>query len=192
VSNFAFNNQIVIFELRIEPQQQSSLVNQYASITTLSDGHILIEIPDYRIKTEIQKLQRLGVKILDIYPIDSDKYRQIITEAPDFISSVSASPSSDQSSVSVALTVEPESLTPPSPSPSTSEHQDQLIDPNTPWWVEILTEYPRCLYYFGPFDSEAEARYHQSGYEEDLILEGAKGINMTIKQCSPQILTQEL
>ncbi len=60
-----------------------------------------------------------------------------------------------------------------------------------PWWVEIITTYPQCLYYFGPFDSPEEARTFQSGYIEDLEAEGAEGIAVKIKQCQPQVLTQE-
>ncbi|NES84519.1 MAG: DUF1816 domain-containing protein, partial [Moorea sp. SIO2B7] len=50
---------------------------------------------------------------------------------------------------------------------------------------------PRCTYYFGPFDSFNEAQSHQPGYIEDLQEEGAEGITVEIKQCQPQILTQE-
>ena len=41
-----------------------------------------------------------------------------------------------------------------------------------PWWVEISTTEPRCLYYFGPFDTQSEAELHQAGYIEDLEQEG--------------------
>lgn len=60
-----------------------------------------------------------------------------------------------------------------------------------PWWLEILTDNPRCLYYFGPFDSAADAQDHQSGYVEDLQQEGAENISVQVKQCQPQIFTQE-
>ncbi len=53
-----------------------------------------------------------------------------------------------------------------------------------PWWVEISTAQPRCLYYFGPFDSENEAAQHQGGYIEDLEKEGAQQIDVTIKSCT--------
>ena len=36
------------------------------------------------------------------------------------------------------------------------------------WWVEINTNIPRCIYYFGPFNSEKEAQLYKSGYVEDL------------------------
>ena len=61
-----------------------------------------------------------------------------------------------------------------------------------PWWVEISTSQPRCLYYFGPFDTEQEAIQHQGGYVEDLEQEGAQQINVTIKCCNePPHLTVE-
>lgn len=61
-----------------------------------------------------------------------------------------------------------------------------------PWWVEISTNYPLCIYYFGPFDNREEAQISQTGYVEDLQEEGAQGISINIKQCQPQALTQEL
>jgi hypothetical protein len=60
-----------------------------------------------------------------------------------------------------------------------------------PWWVEISTSQPHCLYYFGPFESAVEAEVYQPGYVEDLQREGAEEIRVEIKQCHPQILTQE-
>ncbi|MEB3339055.1 MAG: DUF1816 domain-containing protein [Leptolyngbyaceae bacterium] len=56
-------------------------------------------------------------------------------------------------------------------------------------WVEISTIEPDCTYYFGPFQSRAEAEAHQAGYIEDLENEGAKQIKATIKRCNPQVLT---
>ncbi|WP_124970708.1 DUF1816 domain-containing protein [Aphanothece sacrum] len=61
-----------------------------------------------------------------------------------------------------------------------------------PWWVEIVTSQPRCLYYFGPFESPEEAQMNKVGYIEDLQAEAAEGITVHIKQCQPEILTQEL
>ena len=66
-----------------------------------------------------------------------------------------------------------------------------LATVNLDWWLEVYTDNPRCLYYFGPFNSKAEAQYHQSGYVEDLQQEGADHISVQIKQCHPQTLTQE-
>ena len=62
---------------------------------------------------------------------------------------------------------------------------------NLPWWVEIKTAQPQCLYYFGPFDSLDEAQSHQSGYVEDLRREGAEEIFFEIKQLNPKVLTME-
>lgn len=61
-----------------------------------------------------------------------------------------------------------------------------------PWWVEISTSQPRCLYYFGPFDTEREATQYQGGYIEDLEQEGAQQIDVAIKCCTePAHLTVE-
>jgi hypothetical protein len=57
------------------------------------------------------------------------------------------------------------------------------------WWVEIITETPRCTYYFGPFSSSKEAEAAQSGYIEDLEQEGAQGIKVDVKRCKPSSLT---
>lgn len=57
------------------------------------------------------------------------------------------------------------------------------------WWVEIITNFPRCTYYFGPFDSDKEALIHTPGYIEDLESEGAKRVSIIIKRCQPSQLT---
>lgn len=58
------------------------------------------------------------------------------------------------------------------------------------WWVEIVTETPRCTYYFGPFTNRNEAEVAQSGYIEDLEKEGAQGIKVVVKRCKPINLTE--
>jgi len=57
------------------------------------------------------------------------------------------------------------------------------------WWVEIVTQNPRCTYYFGPFLNSADAKIALKGYIEDLELEGAQGIGVNIKRCKPGALT---
>jgi hypothetical protein len=57
------------------------------------------------------------------------------------------------------------------------------------WWVEITTDSPRCVYYFGPFPSAQTAQAHQNGYIEDLEQEGAQNITVQVKRCKPQNLT---
>ncbi len=59
----------------------------------------------------------------------------------------------------------------------------------TAWWVEITTAEPRCTYYFGPFQSSAEAEAHKPGYVEDLESERAQGIQAAVKRCNPDVLT---
>ena len=56
-------------------------------------------------------------------------------------------------------------------------------------WIEVVTQNPRCTYYFGPFLSTKEAHTAMNGYVEDLEQEGAIGINVTIKRCKPADLT---
>ena len=57
------------------------------------------------------------------------------------------------------------------------------------WWVEIVTDNPRCTYYFGPFASEQDADTAKGGYVEDLENEGAQGIFVAVKRCKPSTLT---
>ena len=68
---------------------------------------------------------------------------------------------------------------------------NSLIDKTSikPYWVEITTKQPHCIYYFGPFDSSDEANTMQHGYIEDLMAEQAVGISVDIKRCLPTKLT---
>jgi hypothetical protein len=56
-------------------------------------------------------------------------------------------------------------------------------------WIEVVTESPRCTYYFGPFATASEAEAAKLGYLEDLESEGATGIAVLIKRCKPEKLT---
>ncbi len=56
-------------------------------------------------------------------------------------------------------------------------------------WIEIITDSPRCTYYFGPFASESEAEAAKVGYIEDLEAEGSKGLAVMVKRCKPESLT---
>lgn len=57
------------------------------------------------------------------------------------------------------------------------------------WWVEIVTDLPRCTYYFGPFDSDKEASSNTPGYLEDLEGEGATRVSIRIQKCQPSEIT---
>jgi Domain of unknown function (DUF1816) len=57
------------------------------------------------------------------------------------------------------------------------------------WWIEVTTEHPHCVYYFGPFANASAADRAKSGYVEDLENELAQGIQVTIAQCHPIELT---
>ncbi len=56
-------------------------------------------------------------------------------------------------------------------------------------WLEVTTDNPHCIYYFGPFLTKTEAEFEQEGYVEDLKAEGAVGISVTIKRFKPKELT---
>ena len=60
---------------------------------------------------------------------------------------------------------------------------------SNPWWVEITTSMPRCIYYFGTFQTFSEAKASYPGYIEDLDGEGSQGIVVAIKRCKPDVLT---
>jgi hypothetical protein len=57
------------------------------------------------------------------------------------------------------------------------------------WWVEIVTEEPKCIYYFGSFARANEAKLSLGGYIEDLKEEGAQVIAVDIKRGQPRELT---
>ena len=60
---------------------------------------------------------------------------------------------------------------------------------STPWWAEITTTRPKCIYYFGLFETSFEAKNAYPGYIDDLDSEGAQGIVVVIKRCKPKVLT---
>ena len=57
------------------------------------------------------------------------------------------------------------------------------------YWVKITTEQPYCIYYFGPFFNNQEAKSAQPGFIEDLQSEDAKNIQVEIQRCQPEELT---
>ncbi len=60
------------------------------------------------------------------------------------------------------------------------------------WWIEISTDLPHCIYYFGPFENEVEAIEAEAGYVEDLKQEGVVIIQVTMmKRPTPEQLTVE-
>jgi hypothetical protein len=58
-------------------------------------------------------------------------------------------------------------------------------------WVEIVTEKPRCTYYFGPFACTKPAQKAVSGYLEDLKQESAQVVAVNFKRFHPSELTIE-
>ena len=57
------------------------------------------------------------------------------------------------------------------------------------WWIEILTNNPNYIYYFGAFDSCREAEQSQNMYIQDLEEEKAEIVEIEIEQCQPRKLT---
>lgn len=57
------------------------------------------------------------------------------------------------------------------------------------WWLEVITEEPKCIYYFGPFSSSYVAEALSNGYIEDLEQEKAQITNVDIKRGQPKQLT---
>ncbi|MGD1901051.1 MAG: DUF1816 domain-containing protein [Geitlerinemataceae cyanobacterium] len=58
------------------------------------------------------------------------------------------------------------------------------------WWVKISTKSPACVYFFGPFVSEAEALAAEPGYVDDLKEEGAADMTVEVLRCKqPSELT---
>ncbi len=53
------------------------------------------------------------------------------------------------------------------------------------YWVEITTDNPRCVYYFGPFLNQKDAKSATDGYLEDLRDENAQNIAFRIKRFKP-------
>ena len=46
------------------------------------------------------------------------------------------------------------------------------------WWIKITTRKPKCIYYFGSFNSHHEAKDRCFDYIEDLAAEKAQGITV--------------
>ncbi|MEQ8998193.1 MAG: DUF1816 domain-containing protein [Coleofasciculus sp. B1-GNL1-01] len=57
------------------------------------------------------------------------------------------------------------------------------------YWLEVITDHPWCVYYFGPFGTIQEAELSQFGYLQDILEESAHLMSVTIKQVCPQNLT---
>lgn len=57
------------------------------------------------------------------------------------------------------------------------------------WWIEIITNQPKCIYYFGPFSSSDKAQSSSGTYIEDLEQKNVQVINVDIKRGQPQQLT---
>ena len=56
------------------------------------------------------------------------------------------------------------------------------------WWLEIKTSCPACVFYFGPFSNEKEAKVSQYSHIDRLIHEKFHGITLEVKQLEPKEL----
>ena len=56
------------------------------------------------------------------------------------------------------------------------------------WWIEVLTNNPNYLYYFGPFNSYLDAEWYKYDYIQDLEEEKAIIIDTEITQYQPKRL----
>ena len=56
---------------------------------------------------------------------------------------------------------------------------------NRDWWLKITTAGPRCIYYFGPFQSQEEANEQVAGYRSDLESEKARVVQVKLNQQLP-------
>jgi hypothetical protein len=70
------------------------------------------------------------------------------------------------------------------------EHLASRLEPlGLAYWVEVVTDNPHCIYYFGPFTTRRQARQSEPGYLEDLEQEGAHVLLTKVQRCRPQSLT---
>ena len=56
-------------------------------------------------------------------------------------------------------------------------------------WIEVMTESPKCIYYFGPFASGGDAESSLEDYLEDLREENAEIVSVEIRRGIPRELT---
>ena len=57
------------------------------------------------------------------------------------------------------------------------------------WWIRIVTNKPRYIYYFGDFNNFWEAESLLKGYIKDLKEEGAEIVDIQINPFQPKQLT---
>lgn len=55
------------------------------------------------------------------------------------------------------------------------------------WWLIVVTEKPKCTYYFGPFLTPKNAKISLKGYVEDLEGENAEILSYSITQGYPPV-----
>jgi hypothetical protein len=60
------------------------------------------------------------------------------------------------------------------------------------WWIEVFTAHPACMYYFGVFENVTTAEEAMTGFVDDLISEGSKGMVSRVCFHRPIELTLDL
>ncbi|MGB8702038.1 MAG: DUF1816 domain-containing protein [Thermosynechococcaceae cyanobacterium] len=61
--------------------------------------------------------------------------------------------------------------------------------PELGWWLEVGTDHPLCIYYFGPFTNQAEAEAAKDEHLNDIRHEHADIVYAKCKFCQPRKLT---
>jgi hypothetical protein len=57
------------------------------------------------------------------------------------------------------------------------------------WWLQVDTLHPICIYYFGPFETQAEAEGAKYAYIHDLKQEKAQILDVKTRFFQPRQLT---
>ena len=60
--------------------------------------------------------------------------------------------------------------------------------PKFGWWIEILTNKPKYIYYFGGFDSYWEIKSLKYKYIQDLKRKQIEIVDIQVLQCQPEEL----
>ena len=60
------------------------------------------------------------------------------------------------------------------------------------WWIEIVIDGPVHIYYFGNFDNYQEVEHSKNKYIQDLEKEGAKLVDIRVREHNPEELNTYL
>jgi len=68
-------------------------------------------------------------------------------------------------------------------------HNHNAETSESDWWLEVGTINPICIYFFGPFEDQAEAKSSKEVFPQDLEEEKARVLYSKVKFCQPRQLT---